>query len=136
MRVHTCDQGGGSLLEAAFDDVLLSTRTLSLVAVHPPPKSSHDLALERAYPLPSTGPTTVFFTVPGTDGASVRTSLRLFDARGRLVRTLEDGDIPAGRRSVTWDGADDSGRHMAAGTYLLRLEAGRQWATEKLVLTR
>src|SRR5213076_2029938 len=53
MRVHTCDQGGGSLLEAAFDDVLLSTRTFSLVAVTPPPGLSHTLALESAYPSPS-----------------------------------------------------------------------------------
>lgn len=137
MRVHTCDQGGGSLLEAAFDDVTLTTRTFSLVAVNPsPPGVSNQLALERAYPMPSAGPTTVFFTIPGTEGAAVAASLRLYDARGRLVRTLRDGDLAAGRSSVTWDGADDHGRHVAAGTYLLRLEAGRQWATEKLVLTR
>ena len=136
MRVHTCDQGGGSLLEAAFDDVLLSTRTFSLVAVNPPPTSTHQLALENAYPMPSAGPTTVFFTLPGTDGATVRASLRLYDARGRLVRTLRDGELPAGRTSAVWDGADESGRHVGAGTYLLRLEAGRRWASEKVVLTR
>jgi hypothetical protein len=135
MRVLTCDQGGQSLLEAAFDDVLLSTRTYSLVAA-PPPRISHQLALEDPYPMPSAGPTTVFFTLPGTDGATVHASLRLYDARGRLVRTLRDGDLPAGRTSATWDGADGSGRHVGAGTYLLRLEAGRQWASEKLVLTR
>ncbi|HEV8480463.1 MAG TPA: FlgD immunoglobulin-like domain containing protein [Candidatus Eisenbacteria bacterium] len=138
MRVRACDRAGGSLVEAALDDVLLTSRVFSLVAVGPPGASSGPLrlALESPYPLPSAGPTTVFFTVPGNAGAPVRASLRLYDARGRLVRTLRDGELPAGRTSVTWDGLDGSGRRAVAGAYLLRFEAGGQWASEKLVLTR
>ena len=135
MRVVACDRGGGSLVEAALDDVLLTTRSFSLVAA-PPPSGRQRFALESPYPLPSAGATTVFFTVPGSAGAPVRASLRLYDARGRLVRTLRDGEMPAGRASATWDGADDGGRRVPAGTYLLRFEAGNQWASQKLVLTR
>jgi len=50
-------------------------------------------------------------------------SLRIFDVHGRLVRTLIDGSIPAGSRSVVWSGADDQGHQVAAGFYFYRLEA-------------
>ena len=49
--------------------------------------------------------------------------LRIFDLRGRLVRTLDCGSLGAGEHSRIWDGSDDRGRSVASGTYLVQLDA-------------
>jgi len=47
-----------------------------------------------------------------------RVLLRLYDLRGRVVRTLVDGDLPAGDHEATVDG-----NGLASGVYFFRLEA-------------
>ena len=42
----------------------------------------------------------------------------IHDARGRVVRRLHDGDLPAGRHTWTWNGMDDKGHGVASGIYL------------------
>lgn len=48
--------------------------------------------------------------------------LRLFDSRGRLVRTLVDEPREPGPQQIRWDGCDDDGVPLASGVYLARLE--------------
>jgi flagellar hook assembly protein FlgD len=43
---------------------------------------------------------------------------------GRTVRTLLLGMQPAGNRLIAWDGRNDAGEAVPAGTYLYRFEAG------------
>lgn len=63
-------------------------------------------------------------------------AIEVFDVSGARVATLERGAFPAGRRSVTWTGADERGRRLPAGLYLVRLRAGATTATAKVVRTR
>ncbi|MCU0608070.1 MAG: proprotein convertase P-domain-containing protein [Candidatus Edwardsbacteria bacterium] len=65
-----------------------------------------------------------------------RASLKVYNAAGQLVRTLEDGQRGAGRHSVRWDGRDDRGAAVSAGVYLYRLDAGGASRTSKLVVVR
>lgn len=51
-------------------------------------------------------------------------TLRVFDAAGRLVRTLVDERQTRGSHEVTWDGRDGDGQRAASGVFLCRLEAG------------
>lgn len=63
--------------------------------------------------------------------------LAVFDLRGRLVRTLAEGDLAAGRHEAVWDGTDQRGRALASGVYFARLrETGGAVATRKLMLVR
>ncbi len=48
-------------------------------------------------------------------------SLRLYDARGRLVARLEGGERPAGEQGITWEGRDAAGRELPSGVYCGRL---------------
>lgn len=84
------------------------------------------------YPNPFNPSTTVRFEL--AKAAPVR--LDLFDARGRLVKSLARGDRAAGRHEVAWDGRDAAGRACAAGVYLARLEAAGQITTARLLLVR
>lgn len=68
--------------------------------------------------------------------AAGRVSFRIFDVRGRLVRTLLDESRPAGESTIAWDGADDSGARVAAGMYFYRGELAGTRFDQKLVMVR
>jgi flagellar hook assembly protein FlgD len=62
--------------------------------------------------------------------------LRVFDAQGRLVRTLVDSYLAAGSRTVEWNGQDDRGVAIASGTYFLRLEAAGDFQARTVTLLK
>lgn len=84
-------------------------------------------------PNPVRSSTTVQFRLP--DAASP-ISLRAFDARGRVVRTLLAGARAQGTRAVRWDGRDDAGRLLPRGVYAMRLEGPGIATATRVVLTR
>ncbi len=65
-----------------------------------------------------------------------RVGLRVYDLRGRLVRRLHEGLLPAGSRTLVWDGKDDRGKAMPTGVYVIGLDLGRQTATVRATLLR
>jgi len=63
--------------------------------------------------------------------------LRIFNARGRLVRSLLTGErLGSGPAYVTWDGREDSGRLAASGVYFCRLETGTEAMVTKLTMLK
>ncbi|MCX8015315.1 MAG: T9SS type A sorting domain-containing protein, partial [candidate division WOR-3 bacterium] len=66
-----------------------------------------------------------------------KVSLKVYDATGRVVRTLVSGKSQnAGIYTLTWDGKDDNGRRVAEGIYFYTLETSKQKFTQKAVYTR
>ena len=57
------------------------------------------------------------------DRASDKTVVQIQDANGKIVRTLDLGERPAGISRITWDGRSDEGLVMPAGTYAVALKA-------------
>jgi hypothetical protein len=88
----------------------------------PAPKGI-DLAQNR--PNPSRGNTEISFTLPRAD--AVR--LALYDAQGRLVRTLTEGSQSAGTHRLALSG-------LEAGVYFYRLEAGNTSLTRRMVVAK
>ena len=92
-----------------------------------------DAAFEvHAYPNPFNPRTTISFTM-AHDGSA---ALDVFDLRGHVVRRLLAQDFLAGPHAVRWDGTDDTGQAVAAGTYLCRTRAGDQQTVTRLMLVR
>ncbi len=84
-------------------------------------------------PNPFNPRTAVRFDLP----ESGLVSLRIFDLRGRLVRTLLGAtQLDAGTRLLTWDGRDDTGADTASGVYWLRLDSAQGQKTQRAVLLR
>ena len=83
-------------------------------------------------PNPAPGGTRIGFALPRA--APVR--LRIYDAAGRLVRTLLDGTQPAGPGDRVWDGLDAAGRPAPAGVYFTRLEGPAGTAVARFLLVR
>jgi hypothetical protein len=48
---------------------------------------------------------------------------RIFDSRGRLIRTLADGEPSGPKGDLIWDGFDDDRRKAGIGIYVVLLEA-------------
>ncbi|MEO6463175.1 MAG: FlgD immunoglobulin-like domain containing protein, partial [Candidatus Eisenbacteria bacterium] len=140
LRLRTCDGGGGSLLEAGLDDVLITTRLFGAVAVGDVPTGDAAVGvafLARPTPNPARpgDGAAIAFGVPANAAGRAETPLRLdvVDARGRIVRTLAAGALPPGRHVRRWDGRDDRGGRAGAGVYFVRLAMeGKAWR-EKLV---
>ncbi len=66
---------------------------------------------------------------PSTAEVTLTTEMReagklvveVWDAQGRLVRGLFQGELPVGPFQLRWDGADGHGDRVAPATYLVRL---------------
>ncbi len=52
-----------------------------------------------------------------------RVRLTVYNLLGQRVRTLVDGEKPAGRYSVNWDSRTESGDVTASGLYFYKIEA-------------
>ena len=89
--------------------------------------------LHQNAPNPFNPRTTIRYDLP-VDAGRVR--LRLYDAAGRLVRTLVDGPQGAGAQSVVWNGRDDGGRPVATGVYFCELVTPDRRFTRKMTLLR
>lgn len=63
-------------------------------------------------------------------------SWRIYDARGALVRTLENGPLAVGVHARVWDGRDDRGRAVASGTYYMIVDADGYTGRQKVTLLR
>lgn len=83
------------------------------------------------YPNPFNPMTTVGYQV----GAAGLVQLEIFNVLGQRVRLLVDAEQTAGVYRVIWDGRDDNGVALAAGTYLLRMHSGAFLQTRKMVLS-
>ena len=52
-----------------------------------------------------------------------RVTVQVYDLQGRLVKTLQDGTLPAGYNTVHWDGSTGNGTKVSSGMYYLRVQA-------------
>ncbi|MFQ6104203.1 MAG: FG-GAP-like repeat-containing protein [Candidatus Glassbacteria bacterium] len=92
--------------------------------------------LHQNFPNPFNPQTTIRFSVPGEEGGRVAVSMAVYDIKGRLVRRLIDGELPAGTHSVVWDGRDERGIKVASGVYLARLTINGEASRIKMSLLK
>ncbi len=85
------------------------------------------------HPNPFNPVTTINFAVPENAGT---VNLSIYDVSGRLVRTLENSFLAAGRYSRVWDGRDRAGRLASSGTYFYRLSGRGFSEARKMVLMK
>lgn len=61
------------------------------------------------------------------------TTVQIADAHGNVVRSIDLGALPAGTHAQSWDGRNDAGERVAAGTY--RLQVGAANGTDSVPAT-
>ncbi|MCE5270839.1 T9SS type A sorting domain-containing protein [bacterium] len=102
--------------------------------VNATPSLPRAFSLGQNVPNPFNPSTTIGFSLAGYNPE--RVCLKVYDLRGRLVRTLLDRLFAPGAYSVLWSGDDDSGRRLGSGVYFYRLSAGEFTRTRKMVLLK
>ena len=89
--------------------------------------------MSQNVPNPFNLHTTIRYALP--QAGTVR--LCVYNLLGQRIRTLTDGYRSTGTYSVVWDGKNDSGRDVASGVYVYRLEIeGGIAQTSRMVLLR
>ena len=84
-------------------------------------------ALSSAYPNPF-NPTTTLNLDLNKDG---QVSVKVYNVVGQVVAELANGYMDAGYHSFTWNASS-----VSSGMYLVRVEAGSEIATQKLMLLK
>jgi hypothetical protein len=99
-----------------------------------PPSSRPGMSLLPPRPSPARGSSLLAFALD----VGERVQLAVYDARGRLVRVMHDGEASAGPHEILWDGRTANGARAPAGVYVVQLTAreggAHASATRRLVL--
>jgi hypothetical protein len=95
-----------------------------------------DLLLQN-YPNPFNPETWIPYQIR----ESAEVMIRIYNANGRLVRTLDLGQREAGfylgrSRAAYWDGKNDSSEPVSSGLYFYQIQAGDFAATRKMVILK
>ncbi len=106
---------------------LITPQTLAVPAA--PVPSVNGL---RAWPDPFSAATRVAFST-AKDGMA---DVSVFDLAGRRVRRLSRGVLGSGAHELVWDGRADDGAAVRGGVYFVRLEAGGEMLTRRIVRLR
>ena len=79
--------------------------------------------------------------IPYQLSETAEVTVSIYSADGKLVRTLELGQVPAGiyqnrSRAAYWNGQNEQGEPVASGVYFYTLKAGEFSATRKMVIRK
>lgn len=88
--------------------------------------------LHQNYPNPFNPSTQLAFTLSKPSYVT----LKIYNTKGQMIRTLIANGYPAGRFTVHWAGKDNHGRPVAGGVYMVRLQTNHFTLTKKMTLIR
>jgi hypothetical protein len=89
-------------------------------------------ALHQNYPNPF-NPTTTFAYSLAKSG---KATLRIYNTKGQLVKTLVDSPKSAGLHKIVWNGVNNEGRQVSSGIYFYRLDVPGYNKTRKMMLLK
>jgi hypothetical protein len=95
--------------------------------------------LGQNYPNPFNPSTAIPFKAGSRKlgaGIPTRTTLKIYNVLGQLVRTLVDEEKSPGNYQVIWDGKNQKGNEVSSGIYFYQLKAGNYKETRKMSLLR
>ncbi len=120
---------GGGVRVSSIKSVVDNLITVSSVEENKIPQT---YKLYQNFPNPFNPSTNISFQI----GTIQNVSLKIYDNQGRLVRTLLENTLHAGKHEISWDGRNDSGLSVSAGTYYYVLKSGNFIQTKKMLLLR
>lgn len=86
----------------------------------------------RNYPNPFNPSTKIEYTMPQRGDLSIK----VFNVRGELVKTLVNQVVEAGNGHVIWDGSNNAGQPVSSGVYFYQSDAFGKSIMNKMVLVK
>jgi flagellar basal-body rod modification protein FlgD len=77
-------------------------------------------SLGNSVNLPEDAPAEMHFEL---EGEADEVFVHVYDSTGSFVKTIECGSLDAGEQSIEWDGTDDEGNELSAGSYTFEVIA-------------
>lgn len=113
-------------------DILLVRLDAATTTSVEPGVNTCGLTSVHSYPNPCNPSTTIELVTPEPGHAT----LDVVDLRGRRVKRVVCRELPSGCHHFQWDGSNDGGRAVSAGTYLLRAVVNHTTVTGRVVLLK
>jgi hypothetical protein len=88
--------------------------------------------LHQNYPNPFNAGTKISFTLLKRQ----QVTLTIYNILGQPVKTLLNGEMPAGKNEVSWDGTHESGLPSPSGIYFYELRTASERQVRKMVLLK
>ena len=88
--------------------------------------------IHQNYPNPFNPVTTLRYDIP----EDINVKVTIYDMIGREVNRLVSGQQSAGYKIVQWNGTNNLGEAVSAGTYLYKIQAGNFRQTKRMVLLK
>ncbi len=129
IAVKTVDEAGNW---SAISNIVTATTSLVLDADDDNGVTPREFRLQQNFPNPFNPTTAIDFSIPKAGFVE----LTILNILGERVSTLVSSYLTAGEHQVSWNGCDASGRDVASGVYLYRLQAESQSSVRKMVLMR
>ncbi len=133
------------LAEVITDSFAIKYTTYPLVPAQAYCQNQHG---SQSFDNPSTLPTRTLMNIPYPNPFSRNTTInykvvratniamQVYDATGRLVRTLAQRQCKPGYYSEAWNGCDDTGRKVSAGIYFVKFTTDDYSHVEKMIFLR
>jgi hypothetical protein len=142
--------GGGALVEFTFktdqtplptdfqitDGILVDldgkvdmVTSVEIGNLKPMPKT---YALDQNMPNPFNPTTTISYQLPESGPVQIV----IYNLLGQKIRTLVNDRMDAGFYTVGWDGADETGRQVASGVYIYRMQSAAFSQTQRMMLLK
>ena len=93
---------------------------------------SNEVVLGGATPNPFNPSTTIKYSLPSRGEVSIK----VYNMKGMLVRTLVEGVVDAGDHNVIWNGRDAIGSPVATGVYLYKIHTADTDIVKKMALIK
>ena len=86
----------------------------------------------KNFPNPFNPETKIEWSIPRAGDLSIK----VFNVKGELVRTLHDGFSAAQSGVATWDGTSENGHDVASGIYFYEVRSGDNVQINKMALVK
>jgi len=91
-----------------------------------------NFTLDQNYPNPFNPSTNINYSVDNTE----HVLLKIYDAKGELIKTLVNDEMAAGDYSIKWDGTNHNGIKVSSGAYFYQVKAGQSIQTKKMIMIK
>jgi len=121
--------------DVALDDIVITGAKKgeeSIVNLEETPNSPVSYFLFENYPNPFNPVTTIKYAI--SQAANV--SLKVYNIKGQLVKTLVNENKETGNHSVVWNGKDNNEKPVSSGVYFYRIKAGKFIEMKKMILLK
>ncbi len=97
---------------------------------HDASENSGDWQLFQNYPNPFNPSTYIKFSIP----KSAFISIEIYNVMGQRIKSLVNAKLNSGMHQINWDGTNDQGLKVSAGTYLLMMKSEDFIQTRKMMM--